>query len=183
MCRVARVREWLLVLAASGLAACGVLSGSNVPGDLPRCEPVKGDETLDIEAGCWRDLCIGYPEVDWLTDLGPCDDSRDVGGSRYCDYDDGIEITVDTATGLVRRIEVYERLGASTPDGVGPGATLSCYVRALGDPSELVYVLIEDEYLVERAEWMYPPVIVYDAENSTGQEVSDGVFEKLEIND
>jgi hypothetical protein len=116
---------------------------------LPPCEPADGPVNIDIAAGCAGGACLDmtYAEVTGvLGDPAECD-------WNGCTWDIGLVLEFESeedqplAEDPVTSVDVEDEFDGATEDGLGPGASLSCFLEALGEVSS-IFVLGRDGGLV-----------------------------------
>lgn len=185
-------------LLALLLVGCGGTSGStNTPPDttdpvvlqdvldaLPPCTRVAGDGLFDLETGCWNGFCLGT-DIDLArAELGPCEDESVLSTLAFCDWDSlGISLDYRVEDELIYSIEAYQPSVASTLNGLGPGASLSCFLDAAGPPESIEFEPIDDVWWPTRLRWEQLDLTVTDDSSAGGSNDPDGLADDMDISD
>lgn len=127
------------------------------------CSPGATDGALDILAGCADDVCVGMS----LTEVEAA-----WGAAAACDEDDcqwssGLEVQLDGAE--VVELVVRAPWTGGTTDGLGPGATMGCFLEAYGQPDH-IDAWRDDGGSLElwAASWFTHGVLVFDEDALLG---------------
>jgi len=166
---------------------------------LPPCEFGSTDGRLDLLGFCADDVCVG-DEAEWVqASLGPADD-RSILAVTYSGYSyayiyltwaSGLEAVFydQDDDGMLDPTETVSYMNIDMPwvggttEGLGLGASMSCYLDALGRPDQAWYGLIEGEYALTYARWDYAGIAVADnLLNASGiSGFSDGYSDALTL--
>jgi hypothetical protein len=168
---------------------------SDVLGALPACELGSTDGTLDLNAGCADGACAGmtYLEiVDALGEEGECERFSFESGSYSssvadCSWNDGVSASFDDLDedgipddgAITYDIGVASPFAGGTDDGLGVGASFSCFVAALGDPDDVTFDLVDKDWVVSSASWNLQGLRAYDYYGDRGSYDPDGYVDIL----
>ncbi len=169
-----RARIWLAIEAA---LLCGCVGLRAWQDSLPTCVLREADATLDLAGGCVDGVCLGDPFSSAVQAWGApgCTTTPD---TISCNFMNGVFVDVvrhgardtpaddDAASCLIVAVP-YQGV---TPDGLGPGESIACFIDALGQPDAHGYDW------GNTATWMSPNVGVRDAPAPTaGDGLADTV--------
>lgn len=146
-------------------------------GSLDACEPLLDGVSADLESGCAYFLCPGDSFEEAVDVLGEAYTCRAASGDAYClwehigvegrwDDDDGDGLPDDDADN--QRVHLTEGSLAATPDGLGVGVPLSCFVAALGSPDSMNLVDTVDGLVIDTMDWDDAGLLVYDLYDRNG---------------
>lgn len=130
---------------------------------MPPCVPVAADGRIDFDTACVDGACMGmtYAEMSAaLGSAGACSAGDPNTQSLTCDWSglsaffadadmDGVPDPGDTATCLF----LGEPFDGGTTEGLGVGATMRCFVDALGIPSQAQFTATGKGYVVSQVGW------------------------------
>jgi len=136
------------------LAAPEVATVEGVIDALPACVPLATDGRVDVAAGCADDGCVGMTAVELEQAWGSATCSRQSSAptslrcvwpsgvwARFDDHDDdGVPDDGSSARPLL----LEPPYDGATADGLGVGASLSCFVDALGYPDAVRLSNVDD---------------------------------------
>ncbi len=139
---------------------------------LPPCEPVSTDGSIDLVNGCVLGAChdMTYDEMNAaLGEAGVCEYLIDA--TLVCDWAlGGIQVFLDDIDNdgvpdpgqTAFAVFVQDPFPGGTPEGLGVGATLRCFIEVLGDPETVDVQSQGGGYVVTRLEWQSKGVSVSD---------------------
>ncbi len=165
--------------------------------DLGDCELTVADGALDLDRHCVHDFCVGDTVADAAALFGEPDDTV-VYFIRYEGYtytstyqvwangitlyfddadDDGVLADSDHATSIAIELP----WGGGTDEGLGLGASMSCFIEALGYPDQADFWSVDGDYRINTAFWVLRQLWVYDDSlNGTGEfGISDGLVDRI----
>jgi hypothetical protein len=170
---------------------------SDVLDALPACEPAATDGRIDLDAGCADGMCAGmtYAEiVAALDDAGACDPYSFTWGGRTstgvscywsqglgADFDDDDADGVPDEHSTIYSVSIGSPYDGGTPDGLGIGATLGCYVDVLGAPDSVEFDLGGKDWTISYAYWSTYGVAVSDYYDDRGNYEADGYVDSMSI--
>lgn len=165
--------------------------------DLGDCELGIADGELNLDRHCVHDYCVGDTVADAEAAFGAPDETVvyfvRYGGIIYTvayeQWANGIKIYFDDADadGILLETDHSTAIaldlpwGGGTEEGLGLGASLSCFVEALGYPDQVEFWTVGDGYGINYAFWSAFQLTVYDdALNGTGEfGISDGLVDGI----
>lgn len=116
---------------------------------LPACVPGATDGLLDLGPGCAGDVCVGMyaADVEAALGAGECAGTDGYPGFVSCYWAAGVTITfkdrdLDGVLDADARNEgmyVYAPFAGGTAEGLASGASMSCFVDALGAPDRVEF--------------------------------------------
>ncbi len=132
---------------------------------LPDCVPLTPSDRLDIEAGCADGVCAGSSFAEnnaSFGEAGSCDHGLLEDDYLYCNWgedvyafyddadNDGVPDGDDTSLGIF----IHDSWDGSDVDGLGIGVSFTCFMDALGEPSDIDYH-VDDRgyYYVADMDW------------------------------
>jgi hypothetical protein len=157
---------------STSTSTSGAGGGDPVLESLPRCEVVSMDGSIDLTTGCVLGACHGmtYDQINAaLDEIGNCEYLIDT--TLVCQWNaNTIQVFLDDADNdgapdagqAAFAIFVGEPFDGGTREGLGPGATLRCFVDVLGNPESMDLEVQDGEYIVTRLEWQSLGVSVSD---------------------
>lgn len=193
--RGATIAAWMLVTACAPEAADPCREGFDLAADghcyqppppfpepdftdalehLPRCEPLPGIGTVDLELACADGACaqMTFPETEAaLGEAGDCATTPWNAERLYCTWPRGLEGLwedldrdgVPDTDAPNERIHLYPPYDGATLEGLGVGVNPRCFVDQLGTPDTMLVVdvsgtlhvqdLIFDRYGVQVYDW------------------------------
>lgn len=145
-----------LVCGAGTLEEEGVCSAQEVDatdptmGDLldtlPECGVTTGDGSLDLVTGCLGSACVGQTLSELEAAFGETAVCSSFSTTVFCEWTHGVSTGFDDdGTGIANPTAISTYLSLRTPndaatlDGLGVGASMSCFLDALGLPETLSY--------------------------------------------
>lgn len=193
-------RRLLPLLVASMLIGCGkdeeadiIIEGADasidgVLGDLPTCEPASPDGRLDLVGGCAMGACVGmtYDEVvAAVGEDGACEPATDAPDAVLCTWDAVLEIAFDDLDrdmnpdkgDLAAAVTVHSGFEGGTAEGLGIGASSSCFLDQLGEPDLATWQLIYDRYVLVEATWIGWGLTLVDDDGPPGEIDPDGIVD------
>lgn len=172
----------------------------DVLADLDACTPTIADGRLDLIEGCADGFCVGDTLLEAQTLFGGPDDTT-VYFITYESYtytnvtlrwDSGLAVTFDDddADGLLEPSNRAQGLSLELPwsggteDGLGLGASVSCFFDALGTPDNLDFWPSGEGYRLNYAWWSRLSLSIGDSSlNGTGEDgISDGLVDRISMN-
>jgi hypothetical protein len=140
-------------------AGDGNLEWSEVLDSFPACEGLTPGDELDLAAGCADGGCVGMTLSELAAAWGTatCDDV-------YCawdDYDVGFDDDPQGG-GTAEYISLNEGYGGADANGLGVGATVSCFSDVFGVPDAMYIIDAGTELGVFALDWDDPDFEVYD---------------------
>ncbi len=159
---------------------------------LPACETVAADGRLNVVSGCADAACIGmtYEEVaEVMGDAGACEPVGDGSPAMVCTWEAVVEIEFDDLDGdfepdkgdMTSAIRILGEYAGGTPEGLGLGASSSCYLEHFGEPDYATWMLVYDHYVLLEATWVGWGLTIVDDDGPPGTVDPDGVVDHLTI--
>ena len=125
---------------------------------LSPCVPAEGEVQLDLQAGCAGDACVGA-DAQALLDAHPDAECRSEGGLLSCDIGEVRASVVDADWNgepddgaVVRSLQVLAP-GKRTDDGLGVGASMSCFLDVLPEPDLVAATQQDGEWVLRELYW------------------------------
>ncbi|MDP2315152.1 MAG: hypothetical protein Q8P41_19790 [Pseudomonadota bacterium] len=164
---------------------------------LPACEPLTGDGRLDLYAGCADGACAGMTYVEMVDAIGndgscapqyfefdgytsssaSCDWNNGVSATFSDDDRDGVPDDFDTAYSVY----VTSAYDGTTEDGLGIGASMSCFIDGIGVPDEVGFSLVDTDWVLSYAYWSAGGVSLSDNYDRRGNYAPDGLADSLSL--
>lgn len=126
--------------------------------DLTPCDRLQDTEGLDLEARCAGPVCLGR-DVGFVVDQAGAGDCYAVGSGFRCTWD-GVDVPVEdrNGDGEPDRDHVVDRfflngVRHASPEGLGVGASMSCFVETLGTPQIVGVVATDDGPRIGELYW------------------------------
>ena len=139
---------------------------------LGDCEKVEANGRIDIERGCADGGCVGmtFDALVGALGRGECQTYESYPGWVGCWWDVGISTSFldEDYDGLPDRedrndgLYVYTPYPGSTEDGLGVGASMSCFVEDLGYPDSAQFQSSDEGFLPNVFYWEQLGLYVYD---------------------
>jgi hypothetical protein len=150
--------------------------------DLKRCQPGTDDGTLDIEAACAGDVCLGTSWPDVSAALGPPDFCSFVFDATTCGWSglnvgfadgDGDGTPDDDAQAYL--VAINPPWDGGTTDGLALDATVGCFVDVLGTPDGVSFGSYPAGWFVRSLAWDDLYFTLYDYGDPDGAGRPDGL--------
>ena len=159
---------------------------------LPACETVAADGRLNVVSGCADAACVGmtYDEIaDVMADPGACEPVGDGSPAMVCTWEGVVEIEFDDLDGdfepdkgdMAAAIRILGEYAGGTPEGLGLGASSSCYLEQFGEPDYATWMLVYDHYVLLEATWVGWGLTIVDDDGPPGSVDPDGVVDHLTV--
>ena len=141
--------------------------------DLGDCEPLDGNERLNLRDGCVDGACVGmtFAQINAaLDETGRCEPDEYTEFSTDCAWSNGVSTNFDDEDGDGQPDEgsVAYSWSLSAPydgtsfDGLGVDAQMQCFLRGLGDPDSVSFYDMTGELVLYSMSWYEQGVFVYD---------------------
>ncbi len=159
---------------------------------LPACETVAADGRLNVVSGCADAACVGmtYDEItEVMADAGACEPMGDGTPAMVCTWEGVVEITFDDLDldfepdkgDMAAGIRILGEYAGGTPEGLGLGASSSCYLEEFGEPDYATWMLVYDHYVLLEATWVGWGLTIVDDDGPPGSVDPDGVVDHLTV--
>ncbi len=157
---------------------------------LPACELIAADGRLNVISGCADDVCVGrtHDEIaELMGGAGACEPSADGAPSVVCTWEGVIEVTfsdldedMEADKGdLAQAVSVHGIYDGGTTDGLGIGASSSCFLQLYGDPDLATWQLVYDHYVLVEATWTGWGLTLIDDDGPPGEVDPDGIVDRI----
>lgn len=154
------------------------------------CDLDPGDGRIDLETGCADGACgdMDYDEInDALGSTGACSTNTFDATLVSCTWDGGYAASFDDldadgapdAGSDAFTLTLDPPYRGTTDAGLGLSVGMRCFVGVLGDPGDVLYVRIDDEYLAFYMGW--DGLTAYDFYSGEGQFGPDGVVDSISL--
>jgi hypothetical protein len=189
------------LLALPLLAACGanqeedddtVYAPATVGGvleSLPACQTADADGRLDLVTGCVGEACVGHTLDELEAALGvepACVTPEGAAGISRCTFEDTLIVELLDSDGdgwpdKGAEAEAIELEGpwASTPEGLGVGASTSCFLQVYGEPDTATWSRLNGVWVLTEAHWYGWGLTVVDDDGPPGSVDPDGQVDAL----
>ena len=159
---------------------------------LPACETVAADGRLNVVSGCADAACVGmtYEEiVEVMADPGACEPMSDGTPAMVCTWEGVVQIAFDDLDldfepdkgDMAAGIRILGEYAGGTPEGLGLGASSSCYLEEFGEPDYATWMLVYDHYVLLEATWVGWGLTIVDDDGPPGSVDPDGVVDHLTV--
>ena len=158
---------------------------------LPPCSPAPQGMSIDVASGCvGESVCPGATLDDHVAELGSEESCFGASWSDdwvYCTWTVGIEGLfpdldrdgVPDAEAGSDRVRLTWPHEGRTDDGIGIGASPSCFVESLGLPDRLLVVTAGDELRIQELIYDRYGLLAYDVGTDDGSGRPDGYFDSI----
>jgi hypothetical protein len=159
---------------------------------LPACEPITADGRISVISGCADGICVGmtYDEVVEVTGSeGACEPTEDGTATVTCTWDTTVQGLFDDLDDdfapdkgdMLQAIRVLGTYEGGTPEGLGIGATSSCFLEQYGTPDVATWMLVYDHYVLLEATWVGWGLTIVDDDGPPGEVDPDGIVDHLMV--
>ncbi len=159
---------------------------------MPACERVAADGRLNVVSGCADSACVGltYEEVvEVMGEDGACEPVADGSPQMVCTWENVMEIRFDDLDldyepdkgDLAAGVRIYGEYAGGTPEGLGLGASSSCYLEDFGEPDYATWMLVYDHYVLLEATWVGWGLTIVDDDGPPGTVEPDGIVDHLTV--
>ena len=157
---------------------------------LPACETVAADGRLNVVSGCVDAACIGmtYDEIVEVTgESGACEPVPSGLPIMVCTWEGMIQIEFDDLDtdfepdkgDMAAAIRVLAEYNGGTPEGLGLGASTSCFLEEFGEPDYATWMHVYDHYVLMEATWVGWGLTITDDDGPPGEVDPDGFVDHL----
>jgi hypothetical protein len=157
---------------------------------LPACAPVVDDGRIDLVLGCVDEMCVGTSYATAIDTIGvepTCTAQVDDASLLDCHWDQQIWTTVadldldgrPDEDYFLQEIAIRNGFEAGTNEGLGVGASTSCFVDLFSLPERMIWEKTSEGYALTDAEWLGWGLRTLDNDGPPGSLVPDGVVDEL----
>lgn len=159
---------------------------------LPACETIAADGRINIVSGCADGACVGMTYDD-ITEVmggeGACEPTEDGAPAVRCTWEAEVEITFADLDDdfhpdkgdMVESIRILGEYAGGTPEGLGLGASSSCFLEQFGEPDVATWMLVYDHYVLLEATWVGWGITIVDDDGPPGEVDPDGYVDHLSV--
>jgi hypothetical protein len=172
-----------------------IITDSSIDGildSLPACETIAADGRLNVVSGCADGACVGmtYDDVvDVMGEYGACEPTADGAPSVQCTWEGVVEITFDDLDDdftpdkgdMIDSIRLLGEYPGGTAEGLGLGASTSCFIEQYGEPDLATWTLVYDHYVLLEATWIGWGLTIVDDDGPPGDVDPDGYVDHLSV--
>jgi len=113
---------------------------------LPECDYLGPGDRIVVDAGCVDDACVGMSlaGISAVLGEGTCEGDAFDGEPIGCAWNNvSVRFEGEAGTyvedGIATSIAAIDEFDGSSPEGLGLGISLSCYLEVLGEPDDIHY--------------------------------------------
>jgi|GEM_PF-6144424 len=159
---------------------------------LPACQTIAADGRINVVSGCADGACVGmtYDDIsDVMGDYGACEPVGDGSAAVVCTWEGVVEIAFDDLDDdfepdkgdLAESIRIMGEYAGGTPEGLGIGASSSCFLEQFGEPDIATWMLVYDHYVLLEATWTGWGLTIVDDDGPPGEVDPDGLVDHIVV--